>query len=145
MEAMINTRGRTKLSVLEGINSLSRSCLPLPLTYLLLCLIFFSLLPHQFEAIRSSLNHPTVQSVTLLITVSSHKTCCLFQMKTSQRGPSLYLARRMCNYAVPLGMRSHSGAQDVTSFLSMSLCLRWFDPSSSFCLCSCLFAVRRPR
>lgn len=107
MEAMINTRGRTKLSVLEGIYSFSPSCLPLLLTHLLLCFILFSPLPRQFEAIRSSLHHPIVLPVTLLITVSSHKTFCLLQMKTSRRGPSLYLARRMCNYAVPLGSPSH--------------------------------------
>lgn len=142
MEAMINTRGRTKLSVLKGIYGLSPSCLPPPLTHLLLCFILFSLLPCQFETIRSSLHRPTVLPVTLLITVSSHKTFSLLRMKTSQRGLSLYLAGRMCNYAVPLGPQSHGRARDVTSCPSGSLCVRWFDPSSSFCLHSCLFAVQ---
>lgn len=105
--------------------------------------LFYFIFPpfRQFEAFRSSLHHPIAPPVTLLITVSSHKSFSFLQMKTSQRGPSLYLARRMCNYAAPLGTQSQSGAQDVTSF--PSVCLWWFDPSSSFCLCTCLFAVRR--
>lgn len=115
MEAMINTRGRTKLSVFERIYSHSPSCLPPPRTHLRLCFILFSLLFRQFER-----GGPTVLPVALLITVSSHKTFSLLRMKTSQWGLSLYLVGRMCNYAVPLGPQSHSRAQDVTSCPSVS-------------------------
>lgn len=107
MEAMIKTReGQSRQCWGGGISSPSPSCLPPPPTHSALCLIFLSLLSLHVGSVCWSPPPP----VTLLITVSSHETFALLQMKTLRPGPPLYLAGRMCNYAVPLGPQSHSGA-----------------------------------